>query len=338
METNFSNLLIASQPQFSPGRVKNLKNSGFALAGPDGANLVEGSTSHASVISSIQDMMKAIGNSMDQAEHAALGAAVREPIRTLARYKAWTNMFFVEDPRGIADDNRIPVDTPIGKAFATSPEGRAQLIRLGVQQWVRPTFTMLSTGLEVPWDVLKTAGWAVLTRRMEETADDLARKIDTKAKTVLTAALLSGQTVSSSGSLLKSAVDYIIIQSTLQKFPVTQAAINSARIMDMTQWVFGSSSGFPVVFNTNQSKADELFTKLYMNGYGGIDWVLSPDVPYSEIWFSGPPSELGYHQTHGPAESASQVDVMRRVDQHITYQNDAWYIGNSYNLWKINIT
>lgn len=335
MEHNFSNLVVASRGQNAAPNVTDAAKAKFVLAGQDGVNIVEGSAQYNSSIDSIQAMMREIGNSQDTETHMALGAAVREPIRTLARYKAWTQIFFAEDPRGPADDNRIPVDQPIGNAYATSPEGRPQLVRLGVQQWVRPTFTMLSTGLEVPWAVLKTAGWAVLSRRMEESADALARKIDTKAKTALVAALLAGQTVSSSGSLLKSAVDYVIKYSTLNGFPVVQAAINPARMMDMTGWTNGSTSALPYIWGPD--KGEELFRNLFAQGYGNINWFLSHSVPYDEVWMSGAPAEVGYHQTHGAPQSASQVDVMRMVDQHITYQDDAWFVGNVYNLWKIEI-
>ncbi len=336
MELNFSNLVVASRGRKAFPNVTDAAQAGLILAGQDGTNLVEGSAQYGTTIDSIQAMMREIGNTQDVDMHTALGAAVREPIRTLARYKAWTQIFFAEDPRGPADDNRIPVDQPIGKAYATSPEGRPQLVRLGAQQWVRPTFSMLSTGLEVPWGILKTAGWAVLSRRMEESSDDLARKMDTKAKTALVAALLAGQTVSSSGSLLKSAVDYVIKQSTMQGFPVVQAAINTARMMDMTGWTNGSTSALPYIWGPD--KGDELFRNLFAQGYGNINWFLSHSVPYTEVWLSGAPAEVGYHQTHGAPQSASQVDVMRMVDQHITYQDDAWYVGNAYNVWKIEIT
>lgn len=336
METNFSNLVVASRGQRKSQWISQASDAHFVLAGQDGAHIVEGSAQYNSSIESIQAMMREIGNSTDVATHQALGAATAAPIRTLARYKAWTQIFFAEDMRGPADDNRIPVDQPIGKAFATTPEGRPQMIRVGVQQFVRPTFTMLSTGLEIGWGTLKTAGWAILQRKMEESSDDLARKVDAKAKSALAAALLAGQTVSSSGSLLKSAVDYVIKQSTLQGFPVVQAAINTARMQDMSGWTNGSTSALPFIWGPD--KGEELFKNLYAQGYGNIQWFLSHSVPYTEVWLSGAPAEVGYHQSHGGPQSASQVDVMRMVDQHITYQDDAWYVGNAYNVWKINIT
>lgn len=342
MDKKFSDLVIASMGQPTNGRVLDLSRPKLAIAGLDGGQLaVEGSADQFKSVEAIQTLMRELGSGADFASMAerekrfALASAVREPIRTLARYKAWTMNFFAEDPRGPADDNRIPVDSPIGKAWESSPEGRPQMIRVGVQQWTRPSFTMIDAGLEIGWGTLQTAGWAVLQRRMEETADAIARKVDTKAKAVLAAALLPGQSITSSGSLLKNVVDYAIKYSTINGFPITQAAINPARLMDMSGWTNGSTAALPYIFGP--ARGEELYKNLFADGYGNIRWFLSHSVPMDEVWLGGEPSEIGYHQTHGPMQSASDVDIERKVDKHIMYEDNAWYVGNVYNLWKITI-
>src|SRR5512135_95828 len=91
-------------------------------------------------LTAIQELMRQTGMSTSKEQHEVMGAGIREPIRLLARYKEWASYFFQDWPVGIGEDNRIPLDQPIGSAFISSPEGRALLITPGVQQWARPNF------------------------------------------------------------------------------------------------------------------------------------------------------------------------------------------------------
>src|SRR5512142_3410486 len=202
-------------------------------------------------LSAIQDLMRQTGATASKEAHELMGAGIREPIRLLARYKEWALYFFQDWPVGVGEDNRIPLDQPIGSAFISSPEGRALFITPGVQQWVRPNFFEIKSGLRVYWRTLQTAGWPILQRRLEEAADDMARKRDNAGKAVLDAAIAgaAGHAVNSTGSKLnKSAVDAVVSAAAQIGFPVTQMAINPSRLTDMAGWTNGNTNAIPFFF------------------------------------------------------------------------------------------
>lgn len=340
-EQTFSDLVrvvidYGKKPEVGQGGMVLVPRPRFEVIGT-GENEMQANQMQATNLQAIQDLMRTVGASGDKAQHELMGAGVREPIRIMARYKAWTNTFFSDWPLDPADDNRIPVDSPIGAAFISTPEGRAFKVTPGVQQFTRPSFFETKAGLEIFWNTLKTAGWPILRRRMEETSDELARRVDSKFKTLLDNAITSsGNTVNSSATLLKTAVDSVIKQSTQIGFPVTQGAINPARLMDQTGWTNGSSTAFPY-FWAPETVRGEVFRQLYANGYGNIRWTLSYNIPMTVVYLGGEPEEIGYHQHHGQAVSASDVDIDLGKDRHMIRQEDAGYVGNIYNLWAINI-
>ena len=291
-------------------------------------------------LQAIQDLMRQTGATTSKEAHELMGAGIREPIRLLARYKEWALYFFQDWPVGIGEDNRIPLDQPIGSAFISSPEGRALLITPGVQQWVRPSFFEIKAGLRLYWRTLQTAGWPILQRRLEEAADDMSRKRDNAGKAVLDAAIttVAGHTITSTGGKLnKSAVDASVAAAAQIGFPITQMAINPSRLTDMAGWTNGSSSAIPFFF-APESKREEVYKKLYADGYAGLRYVLSHNLDINTVYLSGDPADVGYHQTYGTPQSASDVDIEDGVDLHVVREDNAFYCGNPYNLWKITIT
>lgn len=339
-DTKFSDLIRVQLPPLSTTAIRN--QAGLVpprpeiLVAGEGGNTMEAAEQYKTNLDSIQKLMTEAGLSTDKDVHAMVGAGVREPIRILARYKAWTNTFFTDWTLDPADDNRIPLDQPIGTAFISSVEGRAFRVTPGVQLWTRPTFFETKAGLEIFWATLKTAGWPILRRRMEETSDEMARRLDVKAKVLLDAAITaSGQTVSAS-SFTKTALDTVIKNSHLNGFPVTQGAINPYTLMNMTTWTNVGSSQFPF-FWAPESAREQVYRQLYAEGYGNIRWTISYNIPTSTIYLGGEPAEIGYHQNHGAATSASDVDIELGKDRHFIRQEDAYYIGNNYNLWTISL-
>ena len=291
-------------------------------------------------LQALVDAMKEVGASSDPAVHQAFGAAVREPIRTLARYQEWAQYFFAPDPRGVTEDNAIPLDLPIGSAFVSSPDGRVQYFRPGVQQWTRPLFAEISGAFEMPWKMMEIASWAMLSRRLEEVADSMARQRDTLAQTVLDAAIatVSGHAVTiSGGALTKTGLDTVIKSAVQTGFPITQVVMNPARIMDMTAWTFGTTSAIPWQF-APESAREQMFQKLYAEGYGGLRYMFSHNLNVNSIYLSGDPQLTGYHQDHGQARSYSYVDGDNRSDKHSVWEDDAYVAINATNLWSIAIT
>lgn len=326
MEKNFSDLIV-------------VKDGHLALADSDGKIAVEGSTPYRASLDAVQDLIRQTAAAGRDA-HEAMGAAVREPIRQLARYKEWTHVFFTPWSLAPTDDNRIPLDNPIGAAFISSPEGRPMMVTPGVQLWTRPSFYEIKAGLRIHWNLLKTAGWPILARRLEEVADDLARRRDAKRKAFLDAgvAAVTGHAVSvSGGKFTKASLDSFIVAAAQIGFPITQGAINPARLMDMTGWTNGSTSALPY-FWAPQETSNQVYRNLWAEGYANIRWFASISVPMDQIYLSGDPAEIGYDQDHGAGTSASDVDIEEGVDLHMIREEHAHYIGNNYNVWKITIT
>lgn len=316
------------------------KDGHLELCDPERGSLaVAGSAGYTSSLEAIQELMRRTGASSRREDHELMGAGVREPIRQLARYKQWTQIFFSDWPLDPTEDNRIPLDNPVGMAFISSPEGRPLMIDTGVQLWTRPSFFEVKAGLQVFWKQLQTAGWPVMRRRLEEVADDMARKQDAAAKRHLDAAIASvvGHATTIAGGLLtKVGIDAVLKAAAQINFPITQAAINPARLMDMTNWTNGSTSALPYFWSPQQVQ-EQVFKQLYAEGYGNIRWFVSHSVPMTEIYLAGEPQDIGYHQNHGQATSASDIDIELGVDKHVIREESAYYVGNAYNLWKITI-
>jgi hypothetical protein len=311
-----------------------------ALAAPeDGKIAVEGSTQYKTSLDAVQEWMRQIGMSSKREDHELFAASILAPIRTLARYKAWTQIFFAPQTFAPTEDNRVALDNPIGNAFISSPEGRPQVLQPGAQLYTTPSFFEVAYTLEVQWNMLRTTGWAFLQRRLEECTDAMASRVDVKARAILDAAIatVSGHRTSVSGGVLtKAGVDSTLKEAAAIGFPIVQAAINPARLMDMTGWTNGSDSAH-AFFRAPEWARDQVFKQLWADGYGNIRWFISHSVPRNSIYLSGDPIEIGYHQDRGMAQSASDIDIERRVDKHAVWEEHAFYVGNAYNLWEIII-
>lgn len=312
----------------------------FALAQPGASNVLEASTKeYDAVLKQVGELMRATGNTLNADTHAMVGAATREPIRTMARYLSWTEVFLEDWPVGWGEDNAIPVGEPLGSAFISSPEGRPQAVMIGIQQFVRPSFYEIKSKLQVHWNTLKTAGWNILARAMEHTADDLARKRDAKRKTILDAAIASvaGHAVTVTGGVwTKSALDNILKTAAFLGFPITQGTINPGRFMDMTNWTNGSLSALPFFWSPPEAGA-QVYKTLTHEGYGNVRWRISHSHPSDVIYLGGEASDIGYTQHRGGPETASSMDIDLAIDSHVTRENHGDYVGNPYNLWKITI-
>lgn len=312
----------------------------LAIASPAGNFLEASSKEYVATLKQVQDLMRVTGNSLKAEDHGLLGAATRAPISQLARYLSWTEVWLAEWPVAWGEDNAIPVGEPLGAAFISSPEGRAQAVMLGIQQFVRPSFYEIKSKLQVHWNTLKTAGWPILQRGMQNTADDLARKRDNKRKAVLDAAIAAtaGHAITVTGGVFtKSALDNAIKAAAYLSFPITQGTINPGRFMDMTNWTNGSLSALPFFWSPPEAGA-QVYKTLYHEGYGNIRWRISHSHPTDDIYLGGEPGDIGYTQHRGAPETASTMDIDLAIDSHITRENHADYVGNGYNLWKLSIT
>lgn len=280
-------------------------------------------------------LVRQAGVSNERNDHEVIGQALAEPIRQVADYASWTNMFFMHQNVGPTEDNRIPVDSYLTVAFYTSPTGQIMYTRPG-RAYTRPDFTAISVGIEIGWDTQAEAGWNVLGRKQLEAAEELARKQDSLAKTVLDASVTtSGNTTATAagGVLTKAAVDAALAAMAARGFPARIIAVNNADAMDMTNWTLANS-----LLRWTPEQVTALTTKLYWATYGGADWFVSPWVPASTVYMSAGPEKTGYHQMKGGIQTASDINITKRIDLHTWYKKSAYYVGNDYAVHTITVT
>lgn len=264
-----------------------------------------------------------------------VGQGIVEPIRQLAPYKSWTDMFFMPVPLTLADDPRIPLDDPIAVAFETHPEGAVAFVRPRLK-WARPDYDAIDTGVEIPWDVMKAARWAVMQTKMTEAAEELARLKDAIAQQILDVAVCSiaSHTYGVATSISKTSIDTVFKDAATIGFPVTQVAINTGTMLAMRAWT-GNSFGL-------QSLPDEEVRQLlytgYIGEYGGARWYAHHSVPTNQVYFGGDANQIGYHHIIGGTEANSDVDIIERIDIHTLHEKHAWYVGNAYALWRLTVT
>jgi len=264
-----------------------------------------------------------------------VGQGLVEPIRQLAPYKSWTDMFFVDVPLTPQDDPRVPLDDPIAVAWETHPEGAVAFVRPRLK-WARPGYKAIDTGVEIPWRVMRAANWGVLRRKLTEAAEELARLKDAIAQQVLDVAVcaISGHTYGVATAISKTTIDTVFKDAATIGFPVTQVALNAGTALAMRAWT-GNSFGMQ---NLPDDEARALLYTGFIGEYGGAMWYAHHSVPTNQVYFSGTPDQIGYHMRIGGTEVNSDVDIKERVDIHTMYEEHAWYVANSYALWRLTVT
>jgi hypothetical protein len=64
---------------------------------------------------------------------------------------------------------------------------------------------------------------------------------------------------------------------------------------------------------------------------------LSKDVPVNMVYLAGDPPDTGYTQSHGQGRSVSDMKIEERGDMHLFWEDCAAYVGNTYNVWTIQV-
>ena len=269
-------------------------------------------------------------------QHELLGQQIIEPIQQVVPYvEVYTPVFFMDVNYGDLEDNRIPIEDTVAMAWETHGDGEVQLVRVGSVTWTRPDFQRFNTGIDVPWDALKVAGWNFLARQMKRAAEALARKRDGIVQYVLDAAITanSGHFPAVATSMTKSSVDAVIKAAVAIGFPIRRAVVNAGVITDMASWLPSTTlAQYP------QAIGESLLTNLYWSNYGNIEWYVNPFASSSYVYFGGTPDQIGWHQTRGQMATYSDIDIIRRRDIHtIEDPFHAWYVGNAYTLYRLNI-
>lgn len=274
-------------------------------------------------------------NEIDQL--MALATTVIEPIDTALPYKLIFTEFYNPITIGDLEDPSLPVESQVmAIAFEVHPESEVFFVRPSLE-WYRPTLKEYSTGIEMPWKLMRRAGWNVLNREMKRATDAIARRIDTEARNALDAAALATAgyaTYETAATLQKATVDGLVKAAHAAGFPMVRAAINSGTVTDMVGWTTG-------VFNANlpEREAREMLQTLHLGEYGGINWYSSPFVRPRFIYFGGDQQRTGWHLTRGQVITSSDVDIRLGTDLHaIRSAEHAFYVDNGYNTRRVQIT
>ena len=260
------------------------------------------------------------------------GAAIAEPIMQIVPYVEQYDRFFMQQTIGDLEDNLIAVEDLTNVAYSSHPQTEIFYNQPGYY-FTRPTFSTYQTGYEVPWPMMRKAGWNFLARLMNYTAWELARKRDTAAKAVIDAAIPTNHKLTVTGGLTKASVDEVIRRSNQIGFPVKNAVINPGRLMEMQSWTWGGTGMF-----LPAGVAQQLVDNLYYGNYGGVNWYAHPYASNTVVYFFGDSSQVGWHQRKGSPRTDSFVDITRGLDQHAFRDAEhSWYVGSGLSLWTVTI-
>src|SRR3990167_1341954 len=134
--------------------------------------------------------------------------------------------------------------------------------------------------------------------------------------------------------LAKAAVDTLLKAQADIGFPVSRVLVNPGTLMDMANFDWGVTGFF-----IPPSEAAQLMRTLHVINYGGAEWYTNPHYLTNELLFGGTPNQIGWHQTKGEVNTASDIDIDNGVDKHaIRDAEHAWYVGNAYTLARIRIS
>lgn len=265
--------------------------------------------------------------------HELLAQNIVEPIRQTVPYAEMYNMFFQEARYGQLEDNAIPIEDIPTVAWETHRDGAIAFVRANYT-WTRPEFTTFDVGIEINWTDLNRTGWNYLARQMRYATENLARKRDVKAKAVIDAAIPAGHADTvSGGALTRASVKLLQKEAMGIGFPMTQCLVNSGTVTDMAEWTLPTGQVMP------EREQRELLTNLFLGEYGGCNFYINPHASATFLYFSGPTSGIGWQQKRGSMQSVSDIDIRRKLDLHAILDEDqAWYVGNAYNLRTLEIT
>ena len=266
----------------------------------------------------------------------AVSQIVYPPIRKVADYLEWTQHFFVPETVTPGSVVRIAQDEYTAYAFYSSPDGGIMYTR----PWRKYTtidWRQIRVGIELEWTIADW-GWDVVSAKMLEVAEELARRRDELRQPLLTAAAISqaGHMPEVATSLTKASVDSVITTAAGAGFPVTQVAVNTGTLMAMTGWTLPANSMLSGAFPP--SLGSDMLTKLYTDGYGGLRWIVNHTIPSNYLYFSGPANKVGWFWTNGGARTASEQDIDRDVDKHTWRQEVAAHVEGTQWVWRLEIT
>lgn len=290
----------------------------------------------ASDMLTIQKELERLAASDDRRVHSAFAAKIFGPIRTKATFEEVYDVFYQTQPVAPGEIVRIAQADYIGVAYFTSPDGQAMFVRPG-RKYATIVWKMVDTGMEFHWDDLAEAGWPMLSFYMSQAAEELARKRDGRAKTVLDASIAgqAGHTITAYDKMTRSAVDSVIRAASDDKFPITFAVVAPSTAMDMAYWTSPSNS----LWRTPDELGTLIIQQGHISNYGGIAWIVKRFASTTSVYFGGVPGDNGqWRFQKGGVRKASDVDITKRLDRYVWDEKWAHYIDGGQANYKITIS
>jgi hypothetical protein len=285
----------------------------------------------------VDELMAQVFSSGDKEMHRLFAAQIVEPIMQVVPYQELYNGFFMDVTYGELDDNSIPVEDLPTIAYETHQDGQVLMTRAGYS-FTRPGWLTWDSGVEVSWEMARKAGWNFLSRQMNYMRQDFLRKHDTQAKAVLDAAIPSAAKFTvSGGKLTQVGVNQVLKYLAGIGFPARQALVNPATLMDMATFTFGGTSAN--LYTIAPDDAKQMLRELFISDYGNVEWKVSPFAKTGFVYFGGAAQTIGWHQMRGSMKNASDVDIVRKLDQYVMIDAEhSYYVGNANSLATLEVT
>jgi len=266
-----------------------------------------------------------------------LSAEIIGPIRQTAAYSQWTGDLFAT--RNVAMGSewpRVATSNYIAQAWMTSLDGTARYVRPG-RKYTRPSFQGIMAGMMWGWYDAASAGWDYLQYHVSEVGEELARKRDAMAETVIDAFFTANpsRVVTSPGGLSRQAVDTVIRAAVTAKFPVTRVILNPADALDIAQWTGATNALWQPL---PERYGDQVIREGWVSTYGGLTWTLQPWCPSGEVYLTGDPTAGGqFHFEYGSSRQDSEDNIDNATTRTVYREQHGYLIVGGMSLYKINI-
>lgn len=283
----------------------------------------------------INSYLKELARDTNRDLHQMFATKIYGPIRTKAEYVEVYDIFFVTEPTPPGEIIRIAQADYIAVAFYTSPDGETMFVRPG-RRYATVSWRMVSTGMEFGWDDMAEAGWPMLNFYLGQAAEELARKRDARAKTVIDTSIdaQSGHATTCSDVLTRASVDAIIKLSVAQKFPVKLAVLSPATAMDMANWTQPPNS----MWRMPEKYGEQVIQRGWISNYGGLEWHSRLFATTTLVYFGGDAAANGcYRFKKGGVRTGSDTDITKRSDRYVWDEKWGHYIDGGQALFRITI-
>lgn len=292
-------------------------------------------------------------------EVRAFGSLITEPISTVANYEEWSDKLFKPMTVQPGEDWAIPLEEYNLTAYFSSPDGRTRRSRPGLYN-TRPSFISIDSGFELGWNDMENATWNIVGNKVMRTGQEIARKRDQAAFSVINTAVDNvGHVVNTTGGLMtRTSVEAILKQSAAIGFPIKRVIVSPATALDMRSssfFTWDNASHFPLGLLPD-AQTQELFQTGYLANYGGAQWYTSIGLSSGTtltsgtsspsgvasgaavVIYAGDPPDNGFNVQRGSIRQMTDIDIDLKINKWNFDETRFFYVANAYRFWMQVIT